>query len=251
MADQRIPKFLRREGNSLLYNGDGEFIFYVPEILFQRKDAFLVGEYVNIMGLLDYAIYDKSGKTDGIRRFMFPTVFLCKPSSIDKVKQIKLKAGVEPQDYRLLRFTDGDAVVVDISVPKDIENAENFYRIFLFGRIPTTIPYEELQNYFIENGELNDISYGISLQMFGFVISELCRSKSNLGTAFRHTKYTDSTSYKAISIKDLPKYIAPNSSIGSENWDNGVIGAIMHPTDKSSPLESLLMGSSNEPNIDG
>ena len=82
----------------------------------------------------------------------------------------------------------------------------------------------------------------MSLQMFGIVVGEMCRDPKDPSKAFRHTKFRDQRSYKAISIKDLPKYISPNSSINSENWDLGVIGAIMNPTDADSPLERLLMG---------
>ena len=41
---------------------------------------------------------------------------------------------------------------------------------------------------------------------------------------------------------DLPKYISPNQSIGSQNWDSAIVGAINNPTDIESPLEKLLMG---------
>lgn len=237
-----IPKFLKRDGDSLLFNQKGQFVFYVPEVYFDRGDAQIKGEYINLLGILDYTIYNEDGSNIGLKRFYFPTVFLCKPSRIEKAKNIRLKSVVDPSDYRLLIFEQGDAVVVSTKVPQNIANVEDFYRIFLTGKLPTTIPYDKLQNYFIESMELNGSSYGMSLQMFGIVISEMCRSPKDPAQAFRHTKFTDQRAYKAISIKDLPKYISPSSSIGSENWDLGVIGAIMNPTNANSPMEKLLMG---------
>ena len=237
-----VPKFLKRDGDALLFNQEGQFVFYVPEIYFDRGDAEIKGEYVNLLGILDYTIYDKTGKNIGLKRFNFPTVFLCKPSRIDKVKNLRLKAVTEAQDYRLLIFEKGDAVVVSVKVPQNITNVEDFYRIFLTGKLPTTIPYDKLQNYFVDSMELNGSSYGMSLQMFGIVVSEMCRDPHDPGKAFRHTKITDPMAYRAISIKDLPKYISPNASIASENWDMGVVGAIMNPTTTNSPLEKLLMG---------
>ena len=145
--------------------------------------------------------------------------------------------------YRLLIFERGDAVVVSTKVPQNIANVEDFYRIFLTGKLPTTIPYDKLQDYFIEAIELNGSSYGMTLQMFGIVVGEMCRSSSDPAVSFRHTKFRDLMSYRAISIKDLPKYISPNASISSENWDLGVIGAIMNPSTSNSPMEKLLMGS--------
>lgn len=238
----KVPNFLKRDGDSLLFNGNGQFVFYVPEVYFDRGDALIKGEYVNLLGILDYTIMKPDGSNIGLKRFYFPTVFLCKPSRIEKVKKVRLKKASDVQDYRLLIFEKDDAVVVSVKVPQNITNVEDFYRIFLTGKLPSTIPYDKMQDYFPESIELNGSSYGMTLQMFGIIISEMCRKKDDPSVAFRHTKITDMMDYASISIKDLPKYISPNSSIGSENWDLGVIGAIMNPTEVSSPLEKLLLG---------
>lgn len=240
-----VPKFLKRDGDSLLFNEEGQFVFYVPEVYFDRGDAQIKGEYINLLGILDYTVYKPDGSNIGLKRFNFPTVFLCKPSRIEKSKNLRLKAAVEPQDYRLLIFEKGDAVVVSVKVPQNISNVEDFYKIFLTGKLPTTIPYDKLHNYFVDAMELNGSSYGMTLQMFGIVVSEMCRDPHNPSRAFRQTKFTDPMGYSAISIKDLPKYISPSSSIGSENWDLGVVGAIMNPTNANSPMEKLLMGSND------
>ncbi len=240
-----VPKFLRRDGDALLFNQEGQFVFYVPELYFDRGDAQIKGEYINLIGIMDYTIYNKDGSNIGLKRFNFPTVFLSKPSRIEKSKNLRLKKSVEPQDYRLLIYEKDDAVVVSVKVPQNIANVEDFYRIFLTGKLPTTIPYDKLQNYFVDAMELNGSSYGMSLQMFGVVISEMCRDQSNMAKAFRHTDFKDQMEYRAISIKDLPKYISPSASIGSENWDLGVVGAIMNPTNTNSPMEKLLMGNSD------
>lgn len=238
----KLPKFLDADGDSLIFNQKGQFVFYVPELYFDRGDAEIKGEYVNLLGILDYTIFKEDGSNIGLKRFNFPTVFLCKPSRIEKSKKLRLKSVIDEQDYRLLIFEKGDAVVVSTKVPQNIANVEDFYRIFLTGKLPTTIPYDKLQDYFIDSIELNGSSYGMSLQMFGIVVSEMCRDAKDPGTAFRHTNFTDMRSYRAISIKDLPKYISPNASISSENWDMGVVGAIMNPKTTNSPLEKLLMG---------
>lgn len=244
MSSYKTPNFLKRDGDSLLFNEDGQFVFYVPEVFFDRGDALIKGEYVNLLGILDYTIFKANGSNIGLKRFYFPTVFLCKPSRIEKSKKLRLKEATDVQDYRLLIFEKDDAVVVSTKVPQNIANVEDFYRIFLTGKLPTTIPYDKLQDYFPESIELNGSSYGMTLQMFGIVVSEMCRSKCDPSVAFRHTKINDMMEYSAISIKDLPKYISPNASITSENWDLGLIGAITNPTDVGSPLEKLLMGNS-------
>jgi hypothetical protein len=50
--------------------------------------------------------------------------------------------------------------------------------------------------------------------------------------------------YTAISIKTVPKYISPYTSLTSENWDDAIRGAVLL-SDKvektpESPLEKIL-----------
>lgn len=239
---ERLPSFVKRDGDSILFNQDGEFIFYVLDEFFQKEYAIIKGEYVNLIGVLDYAIFDPNGKNSGLKRFYFPSVFLTKPSSIDKMKDIRLTKTQDPKDYRLLRYKKGDPIVVSTKVPQELSNMEDFYKVFLYGKLPTTIPYDKLQDYFNKNINLNGSSYNLNVQIFGMVISEVCRDPNNLSKPFRNTRFTDPTAYKPISVRDIPKYISPHQSLCSENWDNAVIGAIMHPTDIDSPLESLVMG---------
>ena len=39
MSDYQVPKFIKRSGDALLFSGEGEFLFYVPETFFERKTA--------------------------------------------------------------------------------------------------------------------------------------------------------------------------------------------------------------------
>lgn len=239
---ERIPPFLKRDGDAILFNQDGEFIFYVLDEFFQKEYAIINGEYVNLIGVLDYAIFDEKGKNSGLKRFYFPSSFLTKPYSIDKMKDVRLTKTQDPKDYRLLRYRKGDQIIVSTKVPQELHNMEDFYKVFLYGKLPTTIPYDKLQDYFDKNITLNGSSYGLNIQVFGMVISEVCRDPKDLSKPFRLTHYTDPTAYKPISIIDVPKYISPHQSLCSQNWDSAVVGAIMHPTDVDSPLETLVMG---------
>ena len=243
MADIKVPHFLKKEGDALLFNEDGEFIFYVPEVYFDRGDALIVGEYVNIVGIMDYAIFDDKGKVkQSLTRFYFPTVFLTKPYRMDKQKSVKLTATQAAKDYRLLRYKKGDEVVVSTKVPMNAANIEAFFNIFLLGKLPSTIPVDELQNYFIDNCAYNGEKYGVNIQLFGVIIGAMARAKRDIRTAFRHTDWKDPTDYTFVSIKELPKYLSPQQSITSENWDNAIVGAMLNPNDVSSPLERLMMG---------
>lgn len=237
-----VPYFLKRNGEELVFNHDGELIFYIPELYFDRENAIIVGEYVNLLGVFDYSLFDKNGKSlTGLKSFKFPTVFLSKPSSIEKMKDVKLKDHSDEKDFRALKFIKGDIVVVSVKVPQTIINVEEFFKLFLTSSIPTTIPYESIQDYFIETMELNGNSYGMTIQMLGIPIGELARDPNDLEKPFRNTKYTNNTNYKFISVKDAPKLVSPYSAITSEVWDDALANSIITNGTKSSPMEKLLM----------
>lgn len=238
-----LPSWLKKDGDSVKYNGDGYFAFFVPERFFdgdKSAKAIIIGEYANLFGILDYQLFNDNGKANGpLRNFKFPSIFLSKPGEIQKVKNIKLTSWSDAQDYRVLKYRKGDTIIVSTKVPQDLQNVEFFYGIFRTGNLPVTIPYEELYTYFIENIEIAGENYGITNQLLGVVASEMCRDPNNLEKVFRNS---NADHYKMINMSDLPKFISAYSAITSENWDDAVVNAIENKSTKDIPMEKILMG---------
>ncbi|MDD3121916.1 MAG: hypothetical protein PHC62_00205 [Candidatus Izemoplasmatales bacterium] len=239
--------FLKRKDNTLFYSGDDTFVFIVPELYFDkgRKCAIIEGEYINLLGTIDYTILKGSEKdvTKRMKRFFFPSMFYTKPGRIEKAKGLNVNG--QPEDYRLLYYTDNneDEIVSNVKVPQDITNVERLNNLFIkTGHINKSIPYDKLQDYFFESIKINGGSYKISAQLFGAVISELCRDPNNMANPFRlsNTIEKDMKGYKPISIIEVPKYISPYQSLISENWDDAVIGAIMNDNRIASPMEKIM-----------
>lgn len=237
-----IPSWLKKTNDKVIYNGDGYFAFFVPERFFDGKKsakAIIIGEVVNLFGVLNYQLFTENDKPNGpIRNFKFPTVFLTKPTEIQKAKNIKLESWTDAQDYRILKYRKGAEIVMSTKVPQDLQNVEFFYSLFLGGNLPTTIPYEDLYTYLTENIELAGESYGICNQILGIVTSEMARDYNNPQKAFRNSK---SEHYRTIDIKDIPKFISAYSAITSENWDEAVVNAIENKSTKNIPMEKILM----------
>lgn len=269
-----LPAFLRRNGESLEFAlPEGEFIFFVPEVFFDsHKIASTYGNRVSLMGICNYTIVDKNGKNNGLHPFTFPTIFSTEPYVIEKRKGIDLRkilkegssmddlyddfdervdAEADPDlvdaeedsvDYRLFKYKQGDKIVVSVHVPHDILNVETFFELFLItAKIPTTIPYDKLHEYFIENASLNDFNYGLNMQIFGILVSEIARCKNDISKPFRLSNTKDLHAYKPISIKLTPKFVSPFVSITSENFDMSLMGAVTTENNYSTPLEKILM----------
>ena len=119
MADE-YPSFLSLDGESLIYNKDdgSELLYYIPEVFFDDSTknpiARIDGEYVSCLGLFTWNIISGSGTLGKFRLFNYPTMILCKPSDIDKVKNLSLGDNIDPDDYKVLRFRYGDEAISQI-----------------------------------------------------------------------------------------------------------------------------------------
>lgn len=242
---EQIPPFLKREGESLLFSQEGLLCYYIPEEYFSNTSnnapANIIGSIVELLGVFDYALFDKNGKTSGLKRFNYPTLFRCEPSEIEKVKGLKLIDTVGASDYRILKFREGDKAVVSVKTEQFIDNAEKAFRLFfLTGKFPPTIPYDEIHDSITENLNLNGNDYGINKQFFGMLFSEICRDPNNIKIPFRFTKMESMNGYKPMSVTASPKYSSPYIAVASQEWDESIMAAVMSDTPKDTPLERVL-----------
>lgn len=249
--EHQVPSFISREGNALVYNGDGQLQYYIPENYFDRGTAVIEGSFIRLMGSFTYRIISKTGVMGTLKTFEWPTIFLCAPSSIEKVKQIKLMEHGSPSDYRVLGFNKGDQLVTNVFTPHNIDNTKELLSLHVMtGKIPQTIPYNNLFNYPYDSMNLNGSKFDIHSQLMGLVYSKICVDPDDPSILFRLSKAIDKDmcSYGTVSIKESPKYISPYASITSENIDEGIISSILLTDDieegktkhRYSPLEQVL-----------
>lgn len=239
----KLPLFLSRKNDSVIYADSGEMNIFVPEKYFDLRMAFSAGQYMNVFGILNYCIIDKNGKKSDLKQLNIPTRFLTKPYKIDKLKGVKLISSSKPQDYRIFRYKKDDPVIVEVKVPEEIENVEDFINLFVItGNIPNTIEYDKLQTYFVDNIAANGNSYNICLQIFGIVISELCRSQKNINVPFRLSGSKNMNEYQPISVKAVSKLINAYTALTSENFTDAAVHAMMNDKKINSPLERVMVG---------
>ena len=244
-----IPGFLKVKEESVYYSGEGEFLLFVPEVYFDRKVAVIEGNFVELIGICNYSVNNKSGKIETgkkVKNFYFPSRFITKPGRIEKVKNFAISDDYI-SDYRIFHYENNgeDQIIVSTKVPQDITNVEDFFRLFVdTGNIPKTIPYTELYKYFLDSIEINGSSYKLPASLFGLLVSELCRDPKDINKPFRLGKSLDSDlcSYNPISVKTVPKLVSPFTSLTSENFDKAVVGAVMNKNNDSTPLERVLTG---------
>lgn len=236
-----LPTYMKQDKDVVYYIGDGELIYYIPEKYFNTSNAIVEGEYIDVMGIFNYDVFDKSGKQKGLKLFKYPTMIKCKPSSITRETELLLKGTTTAMPYRLLHFTNGSELICSTRIPKDVSNSERFINILFRANLPENIPYDELYELIPENAKINGFNYNVTNQLFGIPVSELCRDSKDLSKPFRNTKMENPTSYKAVPITSIPKYVSPYTSITSENADEAIANAITNKSNTESPLEKVMM----------
>ena len=170
-------------------------------------------------------------------------MFATRPYTTEKVKQIQLIKQSEPTDYRVLRYREDDILIVSTKLVQFIGNVEKFNNLFfILGYIINTIPYDKLYEYVMDAMTLNGFSYGLNAQVFGIVLSELCRSKSDINIPWRLAKTTDLHDYQSMSVKGVSKLISPYTALLSEDFDESIMYAMMNDDPKDSSLERVLVG---------
>lgn len=234
-----LPNYLKKDGNSIIFNADGQFVFYVPEMYFESKYAIVEGEFVTTLGILEYEVFNQAGKSvTGIREFKFASKFMTKPSDIEKIKEAKI--GKETMDVRVLSYNKGDQIIVSTKVPQLTSNIEDFFRLFNSGKQSKAIPYNEIQDYYLEAAKINGLNYGVTTQLIGVAISELYRDPKDLSKPFRLSKDFDNRNYQPINILEVPKYVSPYTAFTSQNFDDALVSSMINKNETYSPLEKLL-----------
>lgn len=236
-----MASFFKTVNDKVLFTGDGELIYYVPEKYFDIKAAETIGEKISTIGMFTYAVFDKFGKRVILKPFNCPTMIECIPNTINKESNYLLEGTKEAKAYRLLHFKNGDELICSTKVPVDIAVLEKFVDILKGGNLPENIPYDKIQDYVLNNADLCKFDYKVSAQVIGIVISEIYRYEKDLSKPFRTAHTDDMLAYKAISIDKVPKYTSAFTAITSDNADEAIAAAMTTKGHGDSPLEKIVM----------
>ena len=239
----RDLSWMKEEGNKLLFVGEGECIYYVPNYYFTSAlNTEVIGEYVNLFGVFQYVYIHPNGKADEPRPFKFPTIFKCKPSKIEKITNFHLENTRGEEDYKLLRFTKGSELVSELAVPHSAIIVQSFIDLLNGSHLPNYIPYTEIIEYIINCAKLNGFNFKVNNQILAMLVSELYRDAENQELPFRLAKTNNMRAYKAIRIEQVPRVVSVYTSITAENPSQALSAAITNKRDTPhNPLERIVM----------
>lgn len=209
-----MNEFIKKDGNIIVNVDHAEA--YIPVDMFSTNEessaalASSYGEGFKILGLFNIRLSNDPNQEDmsklPLRTFSYPNMIITYPSSSAEVT-LSLVKGEEPIRYKVLRYVQGDVMMSD-SMPKDGDNAVQFMRAVINGKLPSTIPYNDVFTAWIRNLESNSSNPGIPLLYLQCIISEVYRSKKNPSDQFRKVYGKDMTSneYTTTNMRGTAAY---------------------------------------------
>ena len=133
----------------------------------------------------------------------YPTDFEIRKLSIN---------GKDVESYYVLKYYPGDRVM-PMRTQKDTANCIRFLTVLLAGKIPETIPMNQLYEIWNQNFVINGYKPAIPPSTMEACLSVLCRDKNNLNTPFRKVigqknSKASETDYFIANISITPLYFA-------------------------------------------
>lgn len=165
---------------------------YIPYDLFSDAEfksaiAYEYNDYVCMIGIFNMRCFDTEEPEDRnaskLRTFTYPNMINTYPDSHSKEK-LTLIPGNEPEEYMVLKYYKGN-IMMEADIKQDSINCERFIELLNKGKIPSTVPYDDLLLLWLKNLKINGIDAGVPALILQIIISELCRDRKDPSKQFR------------------------------------------------------------------
>jgi hypothetical protein len=199
---------------------------------------------LNLFGIVSVGIY-KDGKFDHYDTLKIPSWHTYMTYETDD--QMVELPGLGPTHCRIYRYLKGHNFC-KAEVLEDSANAQLMLRFVNYGKIPSTVPYQESIWLWRKNQKLNKVDFGVPSTIQEVVLSSAYRWKKN--PAYKFAKIIgknpnhDPFDYEMASIRRICQVSSTFSGMTFEAFDDTVSMAINrsrnNAPDAYSPLEDLL-----------
>lgn len=188
-----MKEFIKKDDDILINVNYAEA--YIPKSLFSQIDeeapksavAYMIGTQIHTIGVFNMRFMNSESDNRNdypLKTFSFPTAIDTYPSEVSGPISMSLNEDNEYDDYYILKYIRGD-VMMSSRVVQATDNCEQFLNMMIRGKIPNTIPYDQLIQLWHRNFSINGISPGTPSVTLQMIISEMCRDKNNPSQQFR------------------------------------------------------------------
>lgn len=237
--------WLKREGDAIKFTGHLMEV-YIPKYYFDKKLANFKGDQIETLGIFMFRVTSENG-TESIHTMKLPMRCSFEFESFYN-QNAKLKESTGAEDYTVFVIKNGMTFLDSVRKEKSAANSKDFVFSLHGGKMPSTIPYPELIQLYIDNLNLNGTKIANPSCILEITIAELSRDMNDISTPFRKTagsgKETNMNNYKMINIKDLPPLNSTFTALSFEDMDASIITSIKkrrnNEKEQESPVEKVI-----------
>lgn len=240
-----FSKLLKNDGEYLVF--DGNYVeFYIPRDYEENKLAEDEGESYRLFGICNLRVYDSNDKPGKLETLNLPAYINLFPTEIEETN-IALVPGQEPSRYKVLKFYKGDRIMRNVT-QKDSSNLEMFINLMTRGKIPTTIPYNEIIHLWLKNMEINGAHLGVTSTVLEVIIAEIYRDAAKPENKYARTVGKDPNkpqfAYKTANIREICSRNSTFAALTFEDMDAMITASLninkYGKEETISPIEKII-----------
>lgn len=239
-----IEKFLKNDGNSIIFTGHYLEI-YIPEKFFETKFAKIEGATINTFGLLYCAVFDQNDKVIAQDILNLPTMIYLNLKDMESRKLTLFETDVNGT-YRVIKFFKNDHVM-PAGIQPNSTNAELVVDMLISGKLDY-IPYNKLLDVWRTNLRLNKTKLGVPSSVLELILGELYRDKSDpsykFSIAINKNPKISQYKYRAAGVRELCSRNSTFAALTFEDMDSMITSSLnMNKYNKKqseSPIEKVI-----------
>lgn len=234
------------ENGMIVFTGD-YMEMYIPDYYLDKRLAEELGGRMRVFGLFNLQIFDKNEKPIGkLETFVIPSMIVLESDDVE-VRKMTLTKGVEEEKYHVLKFYNGDPII-NVEYPQDSTNVELFLELLTGGKIPRTIPYNQIIQIWQENLRLNSVHLNVASNVLEAIISQIYRDPSkpedNFAKVAGKSSNPNEYGYRPANIREVCARNSTFSALTFEDFDQMMTSSLninkYNKKETKSPLEKII-----------
>ena len=222
-------KFFKKVKDQVIFDGSYMEV-YIPKFYFEEGIATVIGNKIETLGIFFFKVFNsKTSKTGNQYTLSLPIDMLISfAESYDD--KLKLKGSTGEDNYTILQLEKGDVFMNTTNITQSVQSTDRFVKLLHSGKLPNTIPYEDVLKIYLNNLDINKVNLGVPNVVLELIIAELYRSKDGIEIPFRKkigkAGKVGQLDYQTTNLKNLANINSTFTAISFENMNQSIISSV-------------------------
>lgn len=226
----------------ICFTGD-VFEFYIPEFYEQKRMLEVNSESSSIFAMFNCRV-NNNGKQGQLETFNFPSTveIMAKPE-----EKRKMDIYGEEETFFVFRIYKNQRIMRD-QFQKNSSNVTKFINILTGGKIPKTIPYNQILEIWQRNLAMNGVHLNVAAVVLESIIAQIYRDRNKPQKRFALTigkqANGDEYNYVTANVRQITSLDSTFGGLTFEDMDqmriDGINNTVYKKPQSISPIEKII-----------